>query len=32
LDIAGEKLEATASGNGPVDASIKAMKKIITEK
>ncbi|MBN1462185.1 MAG: 2-isopropylmalate synthase [Paludibacteraceae bacterium] len=29
LDIAGEKFEATASGNGPVDASIKALKKII---
>lgn len=29
LDIAGEKFEAAASGNGPVDASIKALKKII---
>ena len=30
LDIAGEKFEAAASGNGPVDAAIKAVKKIIT--
>lgn len=29
LDIAGEKFEAAASGNGPVDAAIKAVKKII---
>lgn len=29
LDIAGEKFEATASGNGPVDAAIKALKHII---
>ncbi len=29
LDIAGEKFEATASGNGPVDAGIKALKRII---
>ncbi|MCQ2144734.1 MAG: 2-isopropylmalate synthase [Bacteroidales bacterium] len=29
LDIAGEKFEAAASGNGPVDASINALKKII---
>ena len=29
LDIAGEKFEAAASGNGPVDASIKAVKQII---
>ncbi|MFR9166744.1 MAG: 2-isopropylmalate synthase [Dysgonomonas sp.] len=29
LDIAGEKFEASASGNGPVDAAIKAVKKII---
>ncbi len=29
LDIAGEKFEACASGNGPVDASIKALKKIV---
>ena len=29
LDIAGEKFEATSSGNGPVDAAIKALKKII---
>ena len=30
LNIAGEKFEAAASGNGPVDASIKAVKKIIS--
>lgn len=29
LDIAGEKFEAAASGNGPVDAAIKALKQII---
>lgn len=29
LDIAGEQFEATASGNGPVDAAIKALKHII---
>ncbi len=29
LNIAGEKFESSASGNGPVDASIKAVKKII---
>ena len=29
LDIAGEKFKAEASGNGPVDASIKALKKIV---
>lgn len=29
LNIAGEKFEAAASGNGPVDAAIKALKKII---
>lgn len=29
LDIAGEKFNATASGNGPVDAAIKAVKQII---
>ncbi len=29
LDIAGEKFEACASGNGPVDAAIKALKKIV---
>lgn len=29
LDIAGEKFEACASGNGPVDAAISAVKKII---
>ena len=29
LDIAGEKFEACASGNGPVDAAVKALKNII---
>ena len=29
LNIAGEKFEGCASGNGPVDAAIKALKKII---
>ncbi len=29
LDIAGEKFNSTASGNGPVDAAIKAVKQII---
>ncbi|WP_418893190.1 2-isopropylmalate synthase [Limibacterium fermenti] len=29
LDIAGEHFEAAATGNGPVDAAIKAVKKII---
>ncbi len=29
LDISGEKFEAAASGNGPVDAAIKALKQII---
>ena len=29
LDIAGEKFDATASGNGPVDAALKAVKQII---
>ena len=29
LNISGEKFEAAASGNGPVDAAIKALKKII---
>ncbi len=32
LDIAGEKFEAAASGNGPVDAAIKAIKQIIRRK
>ena len=32
LDIAGEKFEACASGNGPVDAAISAIKKIISRK
>src|SRR5574344_811615 len=29
IDIAGEKFEAAAAGNGPVDAAIKALKQII---
>ncbi len=29
LDIAGEKFEAAATGNGPVDAAIRSLKKII---
>jgi 2-isopropylmalate synthase len=29
LDIAGEKFDSTAAGNGPVDAAIKAVKQII---
>ena len=29
LNISGEKFEACASGNGPVDAAIKALKKIV---
>ncbi len=29
LDIAGQKFEAASTGNGPVDAAIKALKKII---
>ena len=29
IDIAGEKFEASASGNGPVDAAISAIKQII---
>ena len=29
LDISGQKFEAAASGNGPVDAAIKGLKKII---
>lgn len=32
LNIAGEHFEATASGNGPVDAAIKAVKNIIRRK
>jgi 2-isopropylmalate synthase len=32
LDIAGEKFVATESGNGPVDAAIKAVKDIIHRK
>ena len=31
LDISNQKFEAAASGNGPVDAAIKALKKIITK-
>ena len=29
LDVSGEKFEASAEGNGPVDAAIKAVKKIV---
>jgi len=29
LDIAGEKFEAAASGNGPIDAGVKALKQIV---
>lgn len=32
IDIASQKFEAAASGNGPVDAAIKALKKIVTKK
>ena len=32
LKIAGEKFEAAASGNGPVDAAINAVKQIIHRK
>lgn len=32
LDIAGEKFQAAAQGNGPVDAAIKALKEIIKRK
>ncbi len=32
LDIAGEKFEASSSGNGPVDAAIQAIKQIIRRK
>ena len=32
LDIAGERFEACASGNGPVDAAITAIKKIISRR
>lgn len=32
LNISGEIFDATASGNGPVDAAIKAVQKIITRK
>ena len=32
LDISGEKFEACATGNGPVDAAITAIKKIISRK
>lgn len=32
LDVSGEKFEACASGNGPVDAAINAIKKIISRK
>jgi 2-isopropylmalate synthase len=29
IDVSGEKFEASSSGNGPVDAAIKAIKQII---
>lgn len=32
LDVAGEKFQAAAEGNGPVDAAINALKKIINRK
>jgi 2-isopropylmalate synthase len=32
LNISGELFDATASGNGPVDAAIKAVQQIITRK
>jgi len=32
IDIAGEKFEAAASGNGPVDAAINALKSIVKRK
>ncbi len=32
LDISGQKFEACATGNGPVDAAIKALKQIIHKK
>ena len=32
LDISGQKFEEASTGNGPVDAAIKAMKKIIQKK
>ena len=32
LDIAGERFEACATGNGPVDAAITAIKKIISRR
>ncbi len=32
LNIAGERFEATATGNGPVDAAIRAVKNIIRRK
>ena len=32
LDIAGEKFEAAATGNGPVDASINALRQIVKRK
>lgn len=31
LDLAGQKFEAASTGNGPVDAAIKALKKIISK-
>ena len=32
LDIAGEKFEAAATGNGPVDAAINALRQIVKRK
>ena len=32
LDLAGQKFEAASTGNGPVDAAINALKKIISKK
>ena len=32
LNIAGEKFEGAASGNGPVDAAIKALKRLLIVK
>lgn len=32
LDVAGEKFDATSTGNGPVDCAIKAVKQVISRK
>jgi 2-isopropylmalate synthase len=32
LDISGQKFEEAATGNGPVDAAVKALKKVIQKK